>query len=209
MLSYERPVEDNNNGWYSAMAPDMICERKILLKTSLGFAASLVAVLIIFILNRNGIYLAWAQIIAAALIGSVAGIAEKSPGKIALGMILACMGWFCGEYVSRFLFHSIVMWIFVGGFIGLTAGILEKSPKSIIGGICLGAIGGLMGVAAGLSTIMIDQPHGLDMQAMGIMGAGIFINLLLALKRPKGIDGTIVEADEINGPESSSKDLAG
>ncbi len=187
----------------------MTGERKIILKASLGFAASLVAVLIIFILNRNGIYLAWAQIIAAALIGTVAGVAEKSRGKIALGMILACIGWFSGEHFSRLLFHSIATWIFVGGFIGLTAGILEKSPKSIIGGICLGAIGGLMGVAAGFSTIIIDQPHGLDMQAMGIMGAGIFISLLLALKRPKDIDGIIVAADEIDGPEPSSKDSAG
>ena len=191
------------------MTPYMIGERKIILKASLGFAASLISVLIIFILNRNGIYLAWAQIIAAALIGAVAGIAEKSRGKIALGMILACIGWFSGEHFSRLLFHSIATWIVVGGFIGLTAGILEKSPKSIIGGICLGAIGGLMGVAAGLSTIMIDWTRSPDMQAMSILGAGIFISLLLALKRPKNIDSAIVAADEIDKPESRDKDLGG
>lgn len=187
----------------------MTGERKIILKASLGFVASLVAVLIIFILNRNGIYLAWAQIIAAALIGTVAGVAEKSRRKIALGMLLACIGWFSGEHFSRLLFHSVATWIFVGGFIGLTAGVLEKSPKSIIGGTCLGAIGGLMGVAAGLSTVMIDWTHSLDMQAMSILGAGIFISLLLSLKSPKGIDTAIVAADEIDKPELPNKELDG
>ena len=99
------------------------------------------------------------------------------------------------------------IWIFVGGFIGLTAGVLEKSPRSIIGGICLGAIGGLMGVAAGLSTIMIDWTRSLDMQAMSILGAGIFISLLLALKRPKSIDRATIAADEIDKPESPNKEL--
>jgi hypothetical protein len=187
----------------------MLGARKIILKTSLGFAAALISVLIIFILNRSGIYLAWAQIIAAALIGAVAGIAEKSRGKIALGMLLGCIGWFSGEHLSRLLFHSIATWIVVGGFIGLTAGILEKSPKSMVGGLCLGAMGGLMGPAAGLSTILIDWNRSLDMQAMSIMGAGIFISLLLALKRPKNIKGADVAADDAGKPESPNGDLDG
>ncbi|MBI5116925.1 hypothetical protein HZA56_10675 [Candidatus Poribacteria bacterium] len=187
----------------------MTGQRRIIPKASLGFAASLISVLIIFILNRNGIYLAWAQVIAAALIGAVAGVIEKSHRKVVLGMALACIGWISGEHFSRLLFHSVATWVFVGSFIGMTAGILEKSLKSGIGGFFLGAIGGLVGVAAGLSTIMVDWTRSLDMQAMSILGAGVFINLLLAFKGPKSPDRAIVAADEISKPESPNKDLGG
>ena len=105
----------------------MTTDRRLPLKVSLGLAAGLTSVAIIYILNRSGLYIAWAPIIAAALIGTVAGIAETSGRKIALGVILGCAGWVCGELFSRLLFHSIATWVFVGGFIGLRVIVLLPS----------------------------------------------------------------------------------
>ena len=177
-------------------------ERRLIRKVSLGCAAGLISIAIIYILNRSGFYIAWASIMAAALIGTVAGIAEKSGKKIALGVALGCIGWICGELLSRQLFHSVVTWISVGGFIGLTAGILEKSPKSMIGGVFLGIIGGLMGPIAGLSTVAVDFLLDFDMQAMGIIGAAIFISLMLSLKRPQSRHAATAAIDADDGPES-------
>lgn len=179
----------------------MKAERKLLLKVSLGLTAGLLSVAIIQVLNRSGIYIAWAQIVAAALIGVVAGAAEKSKNKMILGMALGCVGWISGELFSRLLFHSIATWIFVGGFVGLTAGILEKSPVSVIGGMLLGAIGGLAGVGAGLSTIIIDPLRNADMQAMSILGAALFISLVLGLKRPKSAAGAVVSGSQAGTQE--------
>jgi hypothetical protein len=177
-------------------------ERRLARKIILGCAAGLISVAIIYILNRSGLYIAWAPIIAAALIGTVAGLAENSPRKIALGIILGCVGWICGELLSRQLFHSVATWVSVGGIIGLTAGILEKSPKSVIGGFLLGVIGGLMGQVAGLSTVAVDSLLYVDMQAMSIIGAAMFISLLLGLKRPKIANAAIAGDDETDKPES-------
>lgn len=181
-------------------------ERKLIRKIILGFAASLLSVAIIYMLNRGGIYIAWAPILAAAIIGTVAGVAEKSGGKIVLGLILGCIGWISGELFSRLLFHSIATWIFVGGFIGLTAGILEKSPLSMIGGILLGAMGGLVGVAAGLSTIAVESWGRFDMQAMSIITAGISISLLLGLKRPRNAGADAVSNNNGSDTQESSKE---
>jgi hypothetical protein len=180
-------------------------ERKLVLKVFLGFAAGVLSVGIILALNRSGFYIAWAPIIAAALIGAVTGVAEKSPGKIILGVALGCMGWICGELVSRLLFHSVATWIFVGGFIGLAGGIIEKSPKSVIGGIFLGVIGGFVGLLAGFSTIAVDALANADMQAMSILGAGVCINLMLGLKRPKNAATEVVSSDENDTPASKSE----
>lgn len=176
-------------------------ERRLILKILLGCAAGLISIAIIYILNRGGFYIAWASILAAALIGAVAGIAEKSPKKIALGVVLGCIGWFCGELLSRQLFHSVATWISAGGFIGLTAGISEKSPKSMIGGFLLGATGGIIGMLAGFSPITVEALADFDMQAMGILGAGIFISLMLGLKRPKNPNASVASDDEADRPE--------
>ncbi len=173
----------------------MAGERSLILKVFLGFAAGSISIAIIHTLNRSGVYIAWAPIIAAALIGAVAGTAEKSKTKIALGIVLACIGWVAGELLSRQLFHSIVTWPTVGGFIGLTAGVSEKSPKSMIGGFFLGMIGGLIGVVARLSTVVVNPLRDVDMQAMTILGGGIFISLLLGLKRPGSTDTAAAESD--------------
>lgn len=170
-------------------------ERKLIRKIVLGLAAGLLSVAILYMLNRGGIYIAWAPMMAAAIIGTVSGIAENSGRKIVLGLILGCIGWISGEFFSRFLFHSVATWIFVGGFIGLTAGILEKSPLSMIGGLLLGAIGGFVGLAAGFSTVAVESFGGLDMQAMSIIAAGISINLLLGLKRPRIAEAAAVSND--------------
>lgn len=180
----------------------MAGERRLILKVFLGFAAGSISVAILHALNRSGFYIAWAPIIAAALIGAVAGTAEKSRTKIALGIVLACIGWVAGELLSRQLFHSIVTWPTVGGFIGLTAGISEKSPKSMIGGFFLGGIGGLIGVVARLSTVVVEPLRDVDMQAMTILGAGIFISLLLGLKRPGSADTAAAESDGDGKPET-------
>jgi hypothetical protein len=177
-------------------------ERKLIRKIALGGAAGLTSVAIIYILNRSGLYIAWAPIIAAVLIGAVAGIAENSGKKIALGLALGGIGWFCGELLSRQLFHSAITWVCVGGFIGLTAGILEKSPKSIIGGLLLGVLGGALGMLARFSPVAVDAMANVDMQAMGMLGAGIFISLMLGLKRPKISDATDTSGDEAGTPES-------
>ncbi len=183
----------------------MVGERRLIWKVMLGFGAGVISAAIIYSLNRSGFYISWAPIVAAALIGAVPGTAEKRGNKIVLGVILACVGWISGELFSRLLFHSMATWIFVGGFIGLTAGIVEKSLKSMIGGIVLGALGGLMGVAAGMSTIMLDPLRDYDLQVMGIFGAAIFINLLLGLKRPKILDATGATGGGDDKPKSSDE----
>jgi len=160
-------------------------ERRLILKALLGLAAGLTATAVIYILGRSGVYVSWASIVAAGLIGAVAGIAEKSATKLVLGVALGCVGWVCGEYLSRNLFHSLVTWICVGGFTGLTAGILEKSPKSMIGGLLLGALGGFIGMVAGFLTMANESLLRFDMQAVTIIGAAFFISVLLGLKRPK------------------------
>jgi hypothetical protein len=180
----------------------MASERNIIRKVALGLAAALLAVAVIHVLNRAGIYVAWAQIMAAALVGAVAGVAEKRRNKIVLGVVLGCAGWICGELFSRLLFHSVATWMFVGSFIGLTAGILEKSPKSMIGGLFLGVMGGLMGVAAGLSTIIVDSMRDFDMQALSILGAGVGISFFLGLKRPKNGDTVVASDNEREKPDS-------
>jgi hypothetical protein len=179
-------------------------ERKLVRKILLGLAAGLTSVAIIYILNRSGLYIAWVPIVAAALIGAVAGVAEKSVRKIALGVVLGCIGWISGEFLSMLLFHSVATWTTVGGFVGLTAGISEKSPKSMIGGFLLGVAGGMMGMVAGFSPVAVDAMANFDMQAMGILGAGIFISLMLGLKRPKMADAA-AGSDEADGPKSSDE----
>jgi hypothetical protein len=174
-------------------------ERKFIQKILLGCVAGLISVTLTYILNRAGLYIAWAPIIAAALIGAIPGIAEKSSGKVILGVILGCIGWICGEVVSRQLFHSMATWISVGGFVGLTGGILERSPKSMIGGLILGAIGGFIGLVAGFLTMANDFLLNLDMQAVTILCAAIFINTLLGILRPRI---AAAENGEHNEPES-------
>lgn len=177
-------------------------ERRLARKILLGCAAGVISVTIIYVLNRAGLYLAWESIIAAGLIGAVAGVAEKAGWKVALGVILGCIGWMCGEMVSRQLFHSVATWIAVGGFVGLTAGIMEKSPASLIGGVVLGAIGGLLGQVAGFSTVAVESLLAFDMQAVTIICAAIFISLMLGLKRPKIADANAVGPNEGNTQES-------
>ena len=184
----------------------MTGERKLIRKVFLGLAAALISVAIIRLLNRGGFYIAWAPIIPAALIGAAAGLAEKSVKKMAFGIALGCIGWICGELFSRLLFHSVATWVFVGAFIGLTAGLLEKSPKSVIGGFLLGAVGGFMGVAAGMSTIMFDPLRNLDMQATSILSAGLFISLLLGLKRSKGVDVVVGPSTGNNSQETPEEE---
>lgn len=173
-------------------------ERKIILKVSLGLAAGLVSALIIYALNRGGLYFFWSPLLAAGLIGAVTGIAEKSIGKIVLGVVLGCAGWISGELFSLLLFHSVATWMFVGGFIGLTGGIVEKSFKSMAVGIILGAIGGLIGVVAGMLTISSGPLGGLDMQATSIVVSAICIHLMLGLKRPRIADAVVATGNEDN-----------
>jgi hypothetical protein len=158
-------------------------------KLILGALAAIVGMVLMRILGG-------AEFVVAVLIGTVPGLAEKSPKKAVAGAALGFVGYFVGAQVGAAIGRGEGVpfghWAVTGGFIGLTSAIsrregLWRSPRFLatLLGACLGFslafLFGFLGDIAGLALTFAvpDLPSFIYMRVteISLLLAGIFINL--------------------------------
>lgn len=149
--------------------------RKLLLGTAVGALAYLV------LLPMHG---PWEGMVAAALVGSVVGIADLSVRRILVGSIACSVGWLIGSILfGVWIELGIGAWVLAGAFLGAAFGVARKWWTAIAG-IFLGSIAGAVIEVSRYLTVLLPPLRGADMQLLLLLSAGMFLNLVGALVSP-------------------------
>jgi hypothetical protein len=156
----------------------------ISLKTILGAISGFVGFLVVALINSP-----WEELIVAALIGSVAGLVDKSKLKIMIGILSCAGGLFLGLLLTIVLGERLSLplgaWGVAGAFLGMTFGIYDRSILRAIFGFILGFFGGLIAEASQFLLISIESLKLTDRQLIILISSGIFINLFTAFTQKK------------------------
>jgi hypothetical protein len=148
-------------------------------KLVLGLAAGAISYVLLFWLHGP-----WEEIIAAALIGSVVGIADLSPARILVGSVASSAGWLLGSVLfSVWIEVGVGAWLIAGASLGAAFGACRRWWMAIPA-MLLGLVAGLVAEASRYLTILVTPLRGLDMQLLLLMSAGLLLNFVAALMAP-------------------------
>ncbi len=126
----------------------------------------------------------WEEIVAAALIGSVVGIADLSRTRILVGGIACATGWLLGSVLfGVWIELGVGAWLVAGGFLGAAFGAYRRWWMAIPA-MLLGVVAGLLAEASRYLTVLVTSLRGLDMQLLLRLSAGLFLNIVAALMAP-------------------------
>lgn len=134
------------------------------------------------------------EILVALLIGLVPGVAERSSKKMAVGAVLAVVGYLVGARVGIAVARSasgvpLGHWAVTGAFIGMTSGMSSLEGRwfssryrvSLLGaafGFFFGGLFGVLGDIAGFLTVAVYKVSLFYyLREVSLLCAGIFINL--------------------------------
>jgi hypothetical protein len=162
----------------------LIKSKDIALKALLGGVSGFFGFLIISLFDNP-----WEEIIVAALIGSVAGVVDKSKAKTISGILFCSVGLFFGLLLSIYFGEQLNLplgaWGVAGFFLGLNFGIYDRSILRTIFGFILGLVAGLLAESFEFLPIFFDAIKFADRQMIALISAGFFINLFLAFIQQK------------------------
>jgi len=160
--------------------------KDIAIKALFGGVSGFIGFLIISLFDSP-----WEEIIVAALIGSIAGIVDKSKTKTISGILSCSVGLFFGLLLSVYLGEQLNFplgaWGVAGFFLGLNFGIYDRSILRTIFSFILGLVAGLLAESFEFFPIFFDAIKFADRQMIALISAGFFINLFLAFVQKKEI----------------------
>ncbi len=126
----------------------------------------------------------WEEIIGAALIGSVVGIADLSSTRILVGSIACAAGWLLGSILfGVWIELGAGAWLVAGAFLGAAFGALRRWWVAIPA-MLFGLVAGLLAEVSRYLTVFVTSLRGLDMQLLLLLSAGLFLNIVAALTAP-------------------------
>ena len=126
----------------------------------------------------------WQEIIAAALIGSVVGIADLSLTRVLVGGIASAAGWLLGSLLfGVWIELGVGAWLIAGAFLGAAFGAYRRWWMAIPA-MLLGLVAGLLAELSRYLTVFVSPLRGLDMQLLLLVSAGLFLNMVAALMAP-------------------------
>jgi hypothetical protein len=149
--------------------------RKLLLGVTLG------ALSYVLLLWLHG---PWQEVLAAALIGSVVGIADLSPMRILVGSVACTGGWLLGSILfGVWIELGMGAWLVAGAFLGAAFGAFRRWWVAILA-FGSGLMAGLLAEISRYLTVFAPPLRGLDMQLLLLLSAGLFLNVVAALAAP-------------------------
>lgn len=159
----------------SVLSPTRHVSRKLVV----GLAAGALSYVLLLWLHGP-----WEEIVAAALIGSVVGIADLSPMRILVGSIACAAGWLLGSILfGVWIELGVGAWLVAGAFL---AAAFEASRRwwMAIPAMLLGLVAGLLAEVSRYLTVLVPPLRGVDMQLLLLLSAGLFLNIVAALMGP-------------------------
>lgn len=126
----------------------------------------------------------WEEVVAAALIGSVVGIADLSPTRILVGSIACATGWLLGSVLfGVWIELGVGAWLVAGAFLGAAFGTYRKWWM-VIPAMLFGLGAGLLAEVSRYLTVLVTPLRGFDMQLLLLLSAGLLLNVVAALMAP-------------------------
>jgi hypothetical protein len=153
--------------------------RHFLRKLVLGLVAGAISYVFVFWLHGP-----WGEIVAAVLIGSVVGIADRSPARVLVGSTACAAGWLLGSFLfGVWIELGVGAWLIAGAFLGAAFG-AERRWWMAIPAMLPGLVAGLVAEASRYLTVFVTALRGLDMQLLLLLSAGLLLNFVAALMAP-------------------------
>jgi hypothetical protein len=126
----------------------------------------------------------WEEVLAAALIGSVVGIADRSPSRIFVGAAACTAGWVLASVVfSTWIELGIGAWLGAGAFLGAAFGLYRRWWVALIT-MSLGFAAGALAEAARYAPVFVAGLRAVDMQLLLLLTAGLLLSLVAAAAAP-------------------------
>ena len=148
-------------------------------KLLLGLVAGAVSYILLLWLHGP-----WEEIVAATLIGSVAGIADLSAARILVGSSACAGGWLLGSMLfGVWIELGAGAWLVAGACLGAAFGAYRRWWVAILAAF-LGLLAGLLAEVSRYLTLLVSPLRGLDMQLLLLLSAGLLLNLVPALIAP-------------------------
>ncbi|HXY06598.1 MAG TPA: hypothetical protein VEI52_01995 [Terriglobales bacterium] len=148
-------------------------------KLLLGLAAGALSYVLLLWLHGP-----WEELAAAAMIGSVVGIADLSLTRILIGSIACTAGWLLGSiFFGVWIELGVGAWLVAGAFLGAAFGACRRWWLAIPA-MLLGMVAGLLAEVSRYLTVLVTPWHGLDMQLLLLLSAGLLLNMVAALMAP-------------------------
>jgi hypothetical protein len=161
------------------MSATPISARHVLRKLLLGPAAGAFSYVLLLWLHGP-----WEEAVAAALIGSVVGIADLSLRRILVGCIACTVGWLLGSILfGVWIELGMGAWLVAGAFLGAAFGAFRKWWVAILAFVS-GLMAGLLAEISRYLTVFATPLRGLDMQLLMLLSAGLFLNVVAAVAAP-------------------------
>jgi len=145
----------------------------------LGLSAGVVSYILLLWLHGP-----WEEIVAAALIGSVVGIADRSPQRVLVGSIACAAGWLlCSVLFGIWTELGVGAWMGAGALLGAAFG-AYRAWWMTIPAMLLGLVAGLVAEASRYLTVFLSPLRGFDMQLLLLLSAGLFLTLVATVMAP-------------------------
>jgi len=153
--------------------------RHLLRKAMLGVMAGLASYLLLLWLHNP-----WDEILAAASIGSVIGVADGSGKRALTGSIACAAGWLLGSLLFNFWIElGTGAWIVAGAFLAASSA-QKRKWWVIVPALLLGSIAGLLAELARYLTLLSPRLRGFDMELLLLLAAGLLLNVVAAVFAP-------------------------
>jgi len=153
--------------------------RHVCRKLLLGIAAGVFSYVLLRWLHGP-----WEEVVAAALIGSVVGIADRSLRYTLVGCIACAGGWLLGSILfGVWIELGVGAWMVAGAFLGAAFGALRKWWIAIPATL-LGLVGGVLAEVSRYLTVLVTPFRSVDMQLLLLLSAGLLLNAVAALVAP-------------------------
>lgn len=126
----------------------------------------------------------WEEVVAAALIGSIVGLADRSSPRILLGAAAGAVGWVAASLVfSIWIELGIGAWLGAGVLLGGVFGACRRWWVAIPA-MFFGFVAGALVEASRSLPVALAALRGVDIQLLVLVSAGLFLNLAAASFAP-------------------------
>jgi hypothetical protein len=153
--------------------------RHICRKLLLGLAAGAASYVLLLCLRGP-----WEESIAAFLIGSATGVADRSPARALVGSTACTTGWVLGTILfGAWIELGVGAWLVAGALLAAAFGAYRAWWMAIPATLA-GLLAGLLAEASRYLTVLFSPLRGLDMQLLLLLSAGGLLNFVAALVAP-------------------------
>jgi hypothetical protein len=128
---------------------------------------------------------AWEEVVAAALIGSISGIVDRSFPRVFLGAAACAVGWVAASLVfSIWIELGIGTWLGAGALLGGVLGACRRWSVAIPA-MLFGFVAGALVEASRSLPVLFKGLRGVDIQLLVLVSAGLLLNLVAASFAPR------------------------